>query len=980
MSTVNEVLRWKERRTLLPVWVSMGALFLIGLLATSFSNAFGRVDELGFKYAAFFWLSSCLIGLATGCLLFVPEREQETDLLLGGFPVDSRTVGKVKLAEAVLHFLGFVVVSGLLMVLVLWLRHGGLLFRLNASRNYSPDLTVQWYLVVGLIPVQAFLWSCLCSICFRKAITAVICASAFTIVGWSLVQLCAVSFAEFDLMSATSCQWAAMTGQALLAGVLAVATIRLSATWLREIPDPRHDRNFMRKQSIATNALTQESSAQTTYAFKALTWQAWRMVRVPFLLVASSIVFSGILVGLFVLQTPTGASSNIFEVQMVWMNLCSIAGALAGLMTFRGDQSKNSVLFFQQQGDYPTRVWLSRVVLLGTLSLVAAIVCVLVSATVSLTHFESYSNNFGNLLSQTRAINGIMAFAVAAAVAQLVSIICRSGILAFFLSFIGVLFARSWCSIVMQHDESALLFIGPFVIACFFASWWYAPRWISGRNPIRSVLLPIAVTSLVFIGSLSAYAIWRVNEIPVYAVGADLQQAFESHDNFLAADDRKYKAVFLLREAMGEVDFDFQEYNRLPRKSRDEPQTWSDDLISRNFEINESALEKITTAVADDKVHLWLSPISPSRRQTKYQSVSRLLAAQSEKFRRDGDPEALLDSLIAESRAAWKLNPSPGTRTAQTIMKLVEWSSMKGQTESLLLAGIARLNRLRHEIFDPNSNRIQSEFYFDIARTHEPLPAADGFVAGVLAYGDYYWESIRERRIRIREFALLDFQIQQTLSRVKQDGNFRHFVWDGSGYASQVSQEDFDLISIERAIGYAKIRMALEAWKLQHGEFPDSLEKLTLTTETGSLLESLPMDPAHGIDLPYAWFPDGLDKVAFLPTSTTSTRRHNMSWQTVYDGTKGIPPKTPFLLPYAGSFSLYPVLVGNRGNDRATVFRRSYVFENPPGQSDEEARSSSSSFLSSQSVADYLLRPAESGGDVKMPELDELRKLLESLD
>jgi len=92
MSTANEVLRWKERRTLLPVWVSLGVLFLFGLLAASMTRNLGPPNERPVSYLLLFWISSSVIGLATGIMMFVPEREHGTDMLLGRLPVVAFTV------------------------------------------------------------------------------------------------------------------------------------------------------------------------------------------------------------------------------------------------------------------------------------------------------------------------------------------------------------------------------------------------------------------------------------------------------------------------------------------------------------------------------------------------------------------------------------------------------------------------------------------------------------------------------------------------------------------------------------------------------------------------------------------------------------------------------------------------------------------------------------------------------------------------
>ena len=165
MSTAREVLRWKERRTLLPIWISLGALFLIVFF---FVASIGNVAESthAINYLVMLWVGGCLIGLATGIMLFVPEREQETDLLLGQFPVASKTVVRAKLTEAMLVFFFFVLVTGVVVVSTYWFRHGQFLWNETEWINFS---------VLAFVPVQTFLWSCCFSLCFRNSLTALVC-------------------------------------------------------------------------------------------------------------------------------------------------------------------------------------------------------------------------------------------------------------------------------------------------------------------------------------------------------------------------------------------------------------------------------------------------------------------------------------------------------------------------------------------------------------------------------------------------------------------------------------------------------------------------------------------------------------------------------------------------------------------------------------------------------------------------------------
>jgi hypothetical protein len=102
-----------------------------------------------------------------------------------------------------------------------------------------------------------------------------------------------------------------------------------------------------------------------------------------------------------------------------------------------------------------------------------------------------------------------------------------------------------------------------------------------------------------------------------------------------------------------------------------------------------------------------------------------------------------------------------------------------------------------------------------------------------------------------------------------------------------------DFMSITKSIQvrrYAQVRMALNAWKIEHGEYPERLSDLVPT-----YFEVLPVDVLSGNS--YAYSAKGLDfKVGTSGWNGTSDVEVVLN-----DYESLIDPGTPFLLPWAAS-------------------------------------------------------------------------------
>ena len=899
MSTATRVLRWKERRTLLPIWISLGVLFLFALFIASSARTFSE-HFLPFSYLTLFWTGSCLIALATGVMLFVPEREQETDLFLGQFPVTSKTVASAKITEALLVLMCFVLVTGVLISVAFWLKREQFLWN---------ELDFATFSATAFVPVHTFLWSCLFSLRFRNSLAALICTVLCTAFGWFVTMLGAGYF--ISLIPGTNQvenfnQEKCLIGfQALITLILIGAVFRLGSTWLRGARESDlTEKVAVRDQAVSD--LASQSQHASTYSYSSLLWLGMRLNWVPVSILCVAMVVCSLFFASFFYPNVANTAKPIANVRVLFA-FCAIFGAFAGLAIFRGDQSNRSFLFFQHQADFPRRVWLSRMVLLGIMLLVATISIWWVVSSVRSSMQASFANSL--IGWQTSTWNGVLVFLTAAAMTQLISIVCRSGVITFFMALITIVVTGAWSSIVLTTDSRLVMLVGPVIVMCFVATWWYAPRWISQRKPIRSIATTVGMAIAVFVASSVGF-VWHRVAVPAAEVSAEYRQAFDAHDQFLKTNRVRLKSVFQLKEAMASIDLGLNAdaLEKLSAANRKNPAQWPDKSLKKFVDNHRSKLQNVQEAVADDLIYHWTTPTSLQLSKTQYESVARVLAMSSEYYRREKDVLKLLDSLTAEVQAAWRLNPKPASHTAKTIMKFCKWSELEGQTRKELGMGLDTLRQLRAEIFDRFSERIHHEVYFDIRRDFRDGSPDRNFLVGVLEEGPSYWEKIRERRIRMHEFTQVAHAIWKGEKQPIEFWLPYSFYIPTSQFSGVWEMNEF--VALDQTIAYASVRIALQIHRLEHGSYPETLKQLT--TNDALTNGELPHDRLYGIS--FAYFPKGLDQVAFLPQSSAFHFRE-ASTQNAYPSSTGIEPNKPFVLPLAGNFQKLPLLIQPGGDE-----------------------------------------------------------------
>jgi hypothetical protein len=410
-----------------------------------------------------------------------------------------------------------------------------------------------------------------------------------------------------------------------------------------------------KKQLAVASVLKQQSAS---YSMKSLVWQSVRLNWGAMLLLSICIVAGSFIATLIAVSMKyTDSFGYIFSIYASTLVIAVFAGAFTGLLIFRGDQTDRSFLFFQQYADFPRKVWLSRLAMLCVL--LPVVVCS-VNWVVASLHTPQAVESIrelprlaGQIFFNTNPWNSVLIFLAAFSVGQLISILCRSGILAFIFTAVACCVLSAWFDTILKTNELLFLFTAPLIVTCLIASWWYAPRWISQRNPIRSMALPIVLASSVFVACSVGY-VWQRVAIPVPSIAAEYQEAFESHEKFLNSNKERFHSVFLMKEAVAALDHKVltDEYAKLPLGERGNAGKWSGSAVEDHVRANNEVLDKMEEALSHDLVYHWTTPTSLNEQQSQYRTVAGFLEFQSEHLKRELDVLNYRDSLAAEVRAA----------------------------------------------------------------------------------------------------------------------------------------------------------------------------------------------------------------------------------------------------------------------------------------------------------------------------------------
>ena len=888
---ITKRLAWKETAMLRPICT--GCLVLLALiLALSLTTSRNAEQHAEFVLNVTISLG-CLAALALAIPLFVLERESGTDMFLDSFPIDGRHVANTKLTRVIGYFAAFMTGAIALGFAALAIYEQGV------PSFQGIRMPLVWLGLIVLTPTLCLMWSLVCSLIFRNGLHATIAAVVFTAASSGAIWIATTGLSGTTNLVAAQVVLAA---NAILCLLLAGTVWYLSPCWLRGRPRTAREK-IGAKVATISSARTITEPMQTSYPWQALLWQNVRRSWIWWSVAAVSTVVSSHYIGRVVLQQIYyhgdfgPASHSLFLTGPVFI----IAGAWIGTLMFSSDQSKSKFLFFQQRADYPRQVWFARfcIVLLFLPVVWMAGTLMHSDITISVVERNLEAGNYdrASWTSPLQSIPDLMImFLAAAGLAQLVTISFRIG--SGFISFIATIFLcgvlLAGCQEITYRGESLLVFLTPISIACFFATWWQAPRWISGRAKKRGTAASLALCGFVLAATCTGWIWHRVSEFgepPTAGTLAAEWIAFAEADNLQLAR-ANYPAAVKLEKAIQNIEATDEEKVRFPTNLTKEQYN---DWYSRN----DKSLAEISESLKDKECGLFLNPRSKVERENQKKRLLQILDAATR--RHQGQLEVELEFEALEDRLRTMLFVSTDLLCETTLLEVCDWATRDGNDEATIRKAIKTIGELELEVLDPSNINSGSDSFGAILYRESVLEVQRKF--GSSSDSDhasgFAWEVERRRRgnlwaldhsgrsARRRKWSI-------PLLQELQSNTIRTPMSSGLETAGV----------LQNMLRYTQTRLALAGWKLENGSWPERLD--LLCEGENPWLEKLPLCAFRQQEFAYSG--KGADDIVFCDAEyiPPPMMYHYNSRQAAYvvnapETEHWIEPKQPFLLPWPGA-------------------------------------------------------------------------------
>jgi hypothetical protein len=232
-----------------------------------------------------------------------------------------------------------------------------------------------------------------------------------------------------------------------------------------------------------------------------------------------------------ILLTLAVAAATAFTASAAWTlaSACFLP-AIYGAMVFGADQQRQRYRFLAEHAAPPRWVWLARITVWGLAAflMMAIMLVALVAISGAAFHdnirqFVQTDNwRFGTthrmaqrlLLPVNYSGQGslvvVNALVLAFAVGQVFSMLLRSEIIAAAVSCLASVVVVAWAALSTIWQLNPLWTMLPLTLACFAATWWRAPGWITERKSIRSWLGPAACLAVPIAAIAAAIPIARL--------------------------------------------------------------------------------------------------------------------------------------------------------------------------------------------------------------------------------------------------------------------------------------------------------------------------------------------------------------------------------------------------------------------------------------------------------------------------------------
>jgi ABC-type transport system involved in multi-copper enzyme maturation permease subunit len=828
---------WKEYRTQRSFWISVVLLTAVAEMAWLTNHFMSEVAPKVERFATPMFATAlafaALYGLGSAATLFATERENDTYDLLRALPVRPREVfwGKVV----------FAVGSTAAMFFVAWM-----LARAFAGGLPEESAYRETWASCGLLGIELLAWGVFFSLLLKRTLVAAILAgitgSIFAVPTFSLFI---ASYHPVPIPPHV------VVVQLSILALVIVAEFVLAGRWFRDsIRSPvrarRRDPSDMEIEAIldgvlpiragkfvrgAAGKFVRGDVVPTTSAATMLGRLLWQELR-------QSVVVSACLIALLLLtavplwlrwaDVKDDGFPHWLELvigPLAWAVFCS---SLAGSTVFFADQSGSRFRYLTEHGIPPRLVWLSRQIR-GLAILLVALVLIL-PPTIGVLGFGQTGG-----VHVVACLLGAMAGAYACG--QLASMTSRSWLIAVTSGTGLTIVVGGWAGLMNELGLSWLWSVAPLTLAFVAFTWLVAPNWLLERRTWRARLVPALVIAVPVMAILIAVPLVRVCEIPLVALDFDPDGLAST----VTAEESETQALYARA-----IEF--------VKKAKDTEKVPAWEKRRLEAQAVALAIEASRRPLPDFYVD------SPTDRVPAETELAYLVLASGQPLAAEGKLDAALDRYLAAERiASYVRRRWPVTRIAQidalVCDHLVHWAALNGQKPERVV------NALRTS---EEQWRIPSTYCDDIEYSY--LVCRRNLESGIycpLAVNWLPWE--RARAVRLLDKVTAEvFARQRETESVLAAGGFIsassdrdfvkavHYELRGEFALEAIGYIEIYASSNERVIieGYhraARLVLALDAWKLDHGKLPRSLDELR-----GKYLDELPVSPFTGTKFRYS--------------------------------------------------------------------------------------------------------------------------------
>jgi len=855
---------WKEYRLQRALWIAMAVLTLIAQLAVvamvneSDRTRFIAIFHVGLAAAA-------LYALACGATLFATEHEAGTYDFQRALPVSA---GRLFLGKV-----AFAVASTLAILAALWFL-SWIVADLGFSHPGFPDWDDQaevWGLW-GVAAAELLAWGIFFSLLSTRPLVAVILAVA------------AASFCVDRLASGYSGVWqpgvyvAVVPRRLLVAGLVALADLGLGFRFFREAGRrpawTRRLRIWGRRLARIASAPALAEGYSRRVMFGRLFWQHWRQSR-RMILVLIALAFPMLLWmagtggfghggGRFPGWAPEDNPTRFLAFGLAAV----LAVPLGGASVFLGDQTRRGFRFLAEHGAGPGLVWWSRqLVWAVTLGLGAAI-------------------GLGVLSWAQKGIR-VEVFAelvvVAYTAGQLCSMLIRNGIVAAAISMVLIVPIYFWTVLMWYLEMSWLWSVAPLCLAFLVATRLRTRDWLLERTGLRAWVRAGWPVAVAVVGIPAAVMAVRVYQVP----GVELGFSPEEFARPASREALETMAIYSRAYAkyVPESQFKPSEPNapsealRLGTKELHVP-AWEPQWLKANQEAIAFTLEASRRQGAD-----LLDP-SVVLNVWRVDQLAYLLVANGRRLQAEGK----LDEAWNRYRAALRVSVHMRMRSSHIMWAdqieqnvyspLRLWAGQSGQTSARVAGALADLDAILARV-PSRCDTIEAAYVESLRRLD---PSFEGIGAARVHGGPTFleeairsmpWEKARAMRLLDYVTALCLRDCRSAENLAKSGGRVRFTVGPSrppeeirrltrTTLALYESQWETPIWGVENSASLeterraTRLILAIEAYKLQHGRLPKTLQELV-----GPYLKEMLHDPYTGE--PFRYFPEGVPGLLIEP-------------------------------------------------------------------------------------------------------------------